>query len=715
MFTIISVHIVGMYGLVLVVGDLVERIGRRRSIVLGLLVMALSNLALVWLDGIAGMSLSLFGLGLGWNFSYVAATTELVDLAEPSERGRLVGFTDLLSSGTGALLALGGGLVYSQSGSARWRCRGGARLRRRRSGSRSAPAAAALRRGCARRSGSCYHPAAATPWTAAFSDDEDLQRQTRARSRATGTSSTPRARPSAGSRPRSPTRCAASASRSTRRTSTRATSSSSSTPRRSPSRAQARPEEVLPALRLSRRPQVPHAARAARPAADRGAAQGGQGHAPAEPARAAAARQAEDLRRPGASARGAGSEVVRVEVGGASRRSLSTGHGQAEDVGRARDPAARRRRHVDQRPHARGVLPAPGAPQAGAGAARGRRPRGRVRPPRPRPRRRPDGQAGAVRHGIARAIVEIDPELRVPLKRQGFLTRDARKVERKKAGLHKARKAPQFSSDSSRSLASVARRYFGTDGVRGVVGEFLTGTWSSGSARASALWSGGGRVFVGRDTRASGVELEEAFARGVAAAGGTAIVAGVAADAGGRAARARPRRRHLGVAQPARVQRRQVLHPLRAQADGRVGGGDRGAPRRRPAGRRRGRARRRSRPTATSSTSSSGSAPTSRACGSASTARTARTPASRRRRSSSSAPRSTRSATSRTAGTSTSAAARPTSAALQQSVTSGGSTSASPSTATATACSPSTTSGDVVDGDQIVAILALAPRRRPSR
>jgi small subunit ribosomal protein S9 len=55
------------------------------------------------------------------------------------------------------------------------------------------------------------------------------------------------------------------------------------------------------------------------------------------------------------------------------------------------------------------------------------------------------GQAGAVRHGIARALVEADPELRVPLKRQGFLTRDARVVERKKAGLHKARKAPQFS------------------------------------------------------------------------------------------------------------------------------------------------------------------------------------------------------------------------------------------------------------------------------
>ena len=55
------------------------------------------------------------------------------------------------------------------------------------------------------------------------------------------------------------------------------------------------------------------------------------------------------------------------------------------------------------------------------------------------------GQAGAVRHGIARALVEANPELRIPLKREGFLTRDARQVERKKAGLHKARKAPQFS------------------------------------------------------------------------------------------------------------------------------------------------------------------------------------------------------------------------------------------------------------------------------
>jgi small subunit ribosomal protein S9 len=55
------------------------------------------------------------------------------------------------------------------------------------------------------------------------------------------------------------------------------------------------------------------------------------------------------------------------------------------------------------------------------------------------------GQAGAVRHGIARALTEIDPELRGELKRRGFLTRDARAKERRKAGLKKARKRPQFS------------------------------------------------------------------------------------------------------------------------------------------------------------------------------------------------------------------------------------------------------------------------------
>jgi small subunit ribosomal protein S9 len=55
------------------------------------------------------------------------------------------------------------------------------------------------------------------------------------------------------------------------------------------------------------------------------------------------------------------------------------------------------------------------------------------------------GQAGALRLGIARALADLDPELRVPLKRAGFLTRDAREKESKKYGLKKARKAPQYS------------------------------------------------------------------------------------------------------------------------------------------------------------------------------------------------------------------------------------------------------------------------------
>lgn len=55
------------------------------------------------------------------------------------------------------------------------------------------------------------------------------------------------------------------------------------------------------------------------------------------------------------------------------------------------------------------------------------------------------GQAGAVRHGLSRALVAYDESLRSPLRRAGFLTRDPREVERKKVGLHKARKRPQYS------------------------------------------------------------------------------------------------------------------------------------------------------------------------------------------------------------------------------------------------------------------------------
>lgn len=55
------------------------------------------------------------------------------------------------------------------------------------------------------------------------------------------------------------------------------------------------------------------------------------------------------------------------------------------------------------------------------------------------------GQAGAIRHGITRALMQVSPDLRSPLKKAGFVTRDPREVERKKYGRHKARKRPQYS------------------------------------------------------------------------------------------------------------------------------------------------------------------------------------------------------------------------------------------------------------------------------
>jgi phosphoglucosamine mutase len=73
----------------------------------------------------------------------------------------------------------------------------------------------------------------------------------------------------------------------------------------------------------------------------------------------------------------------------------------------------------------------------------------------------------------------------------------------------------------------LAREYFGTDGVRGVVGKEITPELIERLGRAATLWCGRGRIFVGRDTRASGPELEAALARGIASVGGSAVVGGV--------------------------------------------------------------------------------------------------------------------------------------------------------------------------------------------
>lgn len=115
-FPVIGAHVLGMYALVLVVGPLIDRIGRAPAQFTGLLVMAASTIGLLWLDSVPATAALLFGLGLGWNLSFVAATAQLADLTSASERGRLIGFNDLLSALLGASLALLGGYALDSIG-----------------------------------------------------------------------------------------------------------------------------------------------------------------------------------------------------------------------------------------------------------------------------------------------------------------------------------------------------------------------------------------------------------------------------------------------------------------------------------------------------------------------------------------------------------------------------------------------------------------------
>jgi MFS family permease len=115
-FPIIAAHVVGMYALVIYIGDVIDRIGRTPALSSGLALMALAAISLLWVEGVAVTAFVLFLLGLGWNLSFVAATAELADRSASWERGRLLGFNDLLSGLTGATLALAGGLALTALG-----------------------------------------------------------------------------------------------------------------------------------------------------------------------------------------------------------------------------------------------------------------------------------------------------------------------------------------------------------------------------------------------------------------------------------------------------------------------------------------------------------------------------------------------------------------------------------------------------------------------
>jgi len=115
-FPVIGAHVFGMYALVLVVGSLIDRIGRMPALFGGLLIMAASTIGLLWAQGVFVTAVLLFGLGVGWNLSFVAATAQLADATSAAERGRLLGFNDTLSALLGAALALLGGYALDSIG-----------------------------------------------------------------------------------------------------------------------------------------------------------------------------------------------------------------------------------------------------------------------------------------------------------------------------------------------------------------------------------------------------------------------------------------------------------------------------------------------------------------------------------------------------------------------------------------------------------------------
>ncbi len=115
-FPIIGAHVFGMYALVLVIGRVIDRVGRGSALEVGLLVMGLSTIALLWVESVFGTAVLLLGLGLGWNISFVAATAQLADRTSPAERGKLLGFNDLLAALLGAGLALLGGYALDAIG-----------------------------------------------------------------------------------------------------------------------------------------------------------------------------------------------------------------------------------------------------------------------------------------------------------------------------------------------------------------------------------------------------------------------------------------------------------------------------------------------------------------------------------------------------------------------------------------------------------------------
>lgn len=115
-FPVIGGHVLGMYLLMPVVGMIVDRVGRRETLAGGLALLGMSAAGLNWAESIVPIAILLFGLGLGWNASFVAATTQLADLSSAAERGKLLGFNDFVAGVAASVFVIVGGFALDAFG-----------------------------------------------------------------------------------------------------------------------------------------------------------------------------------------------------------------------------------------------------------------------------------------------------------------------------------------------------------------------------------------------------------------------------------------------------------------------------------------------------------------------------------------------------------------------------------------------------------------------
>ncbi|HJU69672.1 MAG TPA: MFS transporter [Gemmatimonadaceae bacterium] len=114
--TVMMLHFVGMYGLSRIVGHATDRWGRRPTILIGLVLLAVGGGVVALFPGMGGLAAGLLIVGLGWSFGYIGASVLLTDITVPSRRARILGRADLITQLTAAVIATSGGVWFAENG-----------------------------------------------------------------------------------------------------------------------------------------------------------------------------------------------------------------------------------------------------------------------------------------------------------------------------------------------------------------------------------------------------------------------------------------------------------------------------------------------------------------------------------------------------------------------------------------------------------------------